>query len=77
MIDSFYPFPPLVGQTLSKLSHEPSKTGATRANLRPLGRRLREIVPVCTNATPAHLVVVRPEHVGDRLKPVTQAVMPA
>jgi len=62
---------------MGKLAHEPGKTGATRANLRPLGQWLREIVPVCANATPAHLVVLRPEHVGDRFKPVTQAVMPA
>jgi len=62
---------------MGKLSHEPGKTGATRANLRPLGQWLREIVPVCSDATPRHFVVLRTDHDGDRLKAVIQAVVPA
>jgi len=62
---------------MGKLAHEPGKTAATRANVRYLRRWLREILPGCANATPVHFAVLRTEHEGDRLKAVTQAVLPA
>jgi len=47
---------------MGKLAHEPGKTAATRANVRCLRRWLREILPVCANAGPAQLAVLRTEH---------------
>ena len=62
---------------MGKLTHEPGKTAATRANVRYLRGWLREILPGCANATPVHFAVLRTEHEGDRLKVVTQAVLSA
>jgi hypothetical protein len=67
----------VAGPAMGKLAHEPGKTAATRANVRYLRRWLREILPVRASATPAHFAVLRTEHEGDRLKAVTQAVLPA
>src|SRR5271166_4336749 len=62
---------------MGKLSHEPGKTGATRANVRRLRRWLREIMPVCASARPAQLAVLRTEHEADLPWAFAQAVVPA
>ena len=62
---------------MGKFAHEPGKTAATRANVRCLRRWPREILPVRASATPAHFAVLRTKHEEDRLKAVTQAVLPA
>ena len=62
---------------MGKLAHEPGKTAATRANVQCLRRWLREILPVCANAGPAQLAVLRTEHEADLPWAFTQAVLPA